>query len=314
MPRLSRRRFLAGAAGLAGTLVAGCSNDDPKPTPSPTNAASATLTATPSPTSTPTALPTATPTPTTPAVSRPRDPTGFPLDPGFALGMVVGDVGSRTIAWGAGPTAEAYSRNDQPSDDPVVANRCGWNARVHLEYEAQPACDWYIPTGTPIRTTMDGTATLLVNTTSNPFDVYGVSREPYIGNPDRSRAPVSAFPGPGGGQGAFVKVENEGFRTDYAHFELGLTLPLVPADAFLAGYSPDRDLVAEFAPLRDFRVATAIAQWQVRKGDVIGLSGDSGYSEAPHLHYTIRYAGAGNLLCPTTESIFPDNGWLLKPW
>ncbi len=49
----------------------------------------------------------------------------------------------------------------------------------------------------------------------------------------------------------------------------------------------------------------------VRKGEVIGYSGDSGYSEAPHLHYTVAYAGAGNLLCPTDEPGFNDRGWLL---
>lgn len=222
-------------------------------------------------------------------------------------------MGSRTIAWGEGPTVEVYSRDDQPSDDPVVANACGWNARVHVEYEGQPAADWYIPTGTPILATTDGLATLLVNTISNPFDVYGVDREPFIGNPDRARAPVSAFPGPGGGQGVFVRVENGGFRTDYAHLELALTLPLVPAGAFLPGFTPGPELVASFEPLRDFRIATAIAQWDVRKGDIIGISGDTGYSEAPHLHYTIRRAGAANLLCPTTEAGFADNGWLLKP-
>ena len=179
-------------------------------------------------TATRTATATATPTPApSPTPAGPADePLGFPLDPATLTGLVVGNVGSRTIAWGEGPPALAYSRDHQPSPDPVVANRSGWNARTHVEYEGQPAVDWYIPLHTPIRATMDGTATLLVNTVSNPFDVYGVDREPYIGNPDRARAPVSPFPGPGGGQGAFVRIESATFRADHAHFDLLATLPL----------------------------------------------------------------------------------------
>jgi len=91
--------------------------------------------------------------------------------------MVSGVPGNRALQWGEGPTALEYSRDDQPSGDPDRANRCGWNARLHVEYEGQPAVDWYIPPGTPVVATMDGTATLLINTVSNPFDVYGVSRE-----------------------------------------------------------------------------------------------------------------------------------------
>lgn len=314
--RRSRRAVLTGALGFAGVALLRCGGSDKNTQPSPTTTPTPAATATPqAPAATPT--PVATPTPSaTPTLAPPTNriaPTGFPLDPRLATGIVQGDVGSRSIAWGEGPSVEEYSRVFQPSADPVASNACGWNARVHVEYEGQPAVDWYIPTGTPILATMDGAATLLVNTTSNPFDVYGVDREPYIGNPDRARAPVSAFPGPGGGQGVFVRLDNDSFRTDYAHLELSLTLPLVPEGAFLAGYTPGPDLVAAFAPLRDFRVATAIAQWTVKKGEVIGISGDTGYSEAPHLHYTIRHAGAGNLLCPTTEAGFADNGWLLKP-
>jgi murein DD-endopeptidase MepM/ murein hydrolase activator NlpD len=246
-------------------------------------------------------------------VPAPRDqPAGFPFDPGLRLGLVVGEPGSRTFAWGEGPDALAYSRDDQPSDDPVRANRCGWNARVHVEYEGQPAVDWYIPVGTPIQATMDGTATLLVNTVSNAFDVYGVSREPYIGNPDRGRAPISPFPGVGGGQGAFVRIQNGGFVTDSAHLELLSTLRVVPVDAYIQGYSAATDYASVFGPLRDFRVATAVARWEVKRGDVIGFSGDSGYSEAPHLHYTVRRAGAANLLCPTAEAGFADGGWLFR--
>jgi len=235
---------------------------------------------------------------------------GFPLDPATPLGLVRGTVGARVIAWGEGPTALAYSRDDQPSSDPVVANRCGWNARVHVEYEGQPAADWYIPAGTPILATMDGTAELRVVTVANPFDAYGVSREPYLGNPDRANAPVVPFPGPGGGQGASVRVANDAFVTDYAHLELAATAALVPPEAFVEGFAPGPALVAAFQPLRDFRTATVVARWRVRAGDVIGMSGDSGYSEAPHLHYTIRRAGESGLLCPTREPGFAGGGWL----
>jgi murein DD-endopeptidase MepM/ murein hydrolase activator NlpD len=227
-------------------------------------------------------------------------------------GLVIGQVGMRTIAWGEGPPVLAYSRDDQPASDPVRANRSGWNARTHFEYEGQPAVDWYVPVGTPVLATMDGTATLLINTVSNPFDVYGVSREPYIGNPDRSRAPISPFPGPGGGQGVFVRVVNDQFRTDYAHFDVAETLRAVPAGAYLAGYSVSFDFASAFATQRDFRTATAVASWEVRRGQVIGFAGDSGYSEAPHLHYAIRPANSENALCPTTETGFPNNGWLLR--
>lgn len=225
--------------------------------------------------------------------------------------MVTGNVGSRTLVFGAGRTVAEYSRDDQPSDDPVRANACGWNARTHMEYEAEPAVDWYIPPGTPVLATMDGTATLLVNTVSNPFDVYRVSREPYIGNPDRARAPVSPFPGPGGGQGTFVRIESDMFVTDSAHLAPE-TFGHVPANAYLVGYGPEEDYAHEFAALRDFRLATAVAQWAVKRGDVIGYSGDSGYSEAPHLHYRISRLGAPDNLCPTTEPGFSDAGWVLK--
>jgi murein DD-endopeptidase MepM/ murein hydrolase activator NlpD len=206
----------------------------------------------------------------------------------------------------------AYSRDDQPSDDPERANRSGWDCRVHVEYEGQPAVDWYVPVGTPIRATMAGTATLYVVTVTNAFDYYGVAREPYIGNPDRTRAPLSPFPGPGGGKGVFVRVENEGFVTEYAHLDVARTVAPLPASAFLSVYSSDYDYAGIFAPLRDFRVSTAIAQWTANSGDVIGFSGDSGYSEAPHLHYTVGRSGDASLLCPTAEAGFADGGWLMK--
>lgn len=280
-------------------------------TPSATAPAAGTRGA--SPTTAPPATPTATIPASTPTPVGPADlPLGFPIDPSTRTGLVVGAVGSRTISWGDGPDALSYSRDDQSSDDPVRANRSGWNARTHVEYEGQPAVDWYIPHGTPVLATMDGTATLLVNTVSNPFDVYGVSREPYIGNPDRAHAPVSPFPGVGGGQGTFVRIQSESFQADHAHLELVHSLERVPADAYLAGYSATADWVTQFGPLRDFRIATAVASWKVKRGDVIGFSGDSGYSEAPHLHYALKRLGSGSTLCPTTEAGFADRGWLFR--
>lgn len=320
----SRGRFAAGGLLLSGALVAllvACGEDD-DPKPATTTPSTLTVAATPSayqtaaptdvaPTPTATATATAVPTQAGPAFS----PLGFPIDPALKLGLVVGAIGQRVLEFGSGPPALDYSANDQPSSDPDWANRSGWNCRVHVEYEGLPAVDWYIPTGTPIRATMDGTATLLVNTVSNPFDVYGVSREPYLGNPDRARAPVSAFPGPGGGQGTFVRISNNQYQADFAHMELAQTMrSAVPAGAWLSGFAPGQALLDQFTPLRDFRTATPVARWQVKRGDVIGFSGDSGYSEGPHLHYTVQSLSGGTplYLCPTAESEFGNGGWLLR--
>jgi murein DD-endopeptidase MepM/ murein hydrolase activator NlpD len=236
---------------------------------------------------------------------------GFPLDPAQQTGMVTGSRGSRTIAWGEGATVREYSELDQPSADPERANRCGWNARVHIEYEGLPAVDWYVPTGTPVFATLTGTATLYAITISNAFDVYGVDREPYLGDPDRDRAPLSPFPGPGGGMGVLVRIEADGFRADYGHFDLEATAGLVPRDAFLPGYAPGPGLAATFEPLRGFRDWTPIARWPVRRGERIGFTGDSGYSEAPHLHYAIGVSGVQ--VCPTDEpGCAAPAGWLLR--
>ncbi len=304
---MRRRTFLL---SLGAWSLAACGRGDerpPAPTPLPT-AALPTATPAPAPTATSSPVPSATPTATGPRL----DPIGFPIDPAARLGIVTGIPGNRSIRWGEGPTAIDYSRDDQPSGDPDRANRCGWNARLHVEYEGQPAVDWYIPPGTPVVATMDGTATLFVNTVFNPFDVYGVSREPYLGNPDRARAPVVPFPGPGGGQGVFVRIENSGYRTDSAHFDVSATVQAIPQDAWIEGYGPGTDFVAAFAELRDFRVATPVARWEVRAGNVVGASGDSGYSEAPHLHYAIRRRGFTEALCPTAEPGFTDAGWLFR--
>ena len=309
---MKRRVFLV---SLGSFVVVGC-GDSKAPPATPTASVISTI---PTPTATPTLAPTsaptsaASPTPAATPTTERLEPRGFPLDTATRTGLVAGTVGSRVIRWGEGPSALTYSRDDQPASDAERANRCGWNARTHFEYEGLPAVDWYVPPGTPVVATMDGTATLLVNTVSNPFDVYGVSREPYIGNPDRSRAPVSPFLGPGGGQGVFVRIENSRFRTDSAHLEIGASVKLVPRGAYFADYSPSFDFSRAFSELRDFRTATLIASWEVRAGDVIGFTGDSGYSEAPHLHYAIRPAGEMNALCPTAEPGFGGaSGWLFR--
>ena len=293
---------------VALSMATACGGSDRAPTATPSASPSSTPTLAPSPPPKPSATATAAPT----AVADASEPRGFPIDPSTRLGLVIGQSPERSVAWGAGRDASSYSRDDQSSDDPERANSSGWDCRVHVEYEGQPAVDWYVPVGTPVRATMDGTATLTVVTVTNAFDYYGVAREPYMGNPDRPRAVVAPFQGVSGGKGVFVRVENGAFVTDYGHLDPALTIAAVGPSAFLVGYGPESDYATLFAPMRDFRVSTPVARWTVKRGDVIGFSGDSGYSDAPHLHYTIRRAGASSLLCPTAEAGFEDGGWLLR--
>jgi murein DD-endopeptidase MepM/ murein hydrolase activator NlpD len=173
--------------------------------------------------------------------------------------------------------------------------------------------DWYIPVGSPVYATMNGTATLYAITMANGFDHYDLSREPYLGNPDRDNASVSPFPGPSGGLGVYVEIDSGEFLSTYAHLDLSATArQAVPAGAFYAGYGPETDYPSAFGDIPASRQGTAIAQWTIRRGDLVGYSGDAGYSEAPHLHYTIQRAGSNTLLCPTNEEGFDDGGWLLK--
>lgn len=228
------------------------------------------------------------------------------------LGEVTGDIGSRTVSFdGNGPTAHDYALDDQPADDPGVANRSGWNCRTHVEYEGIAAVDFYIPAGTPISSTISGTARLYAVSTQNDFDRYGVDREPYLGNPDRANAPYVPFPAPSSGLGVYVVVEGEGFVTEHGHLNLELTATAVPEDAYAKGLSADSDWEALFGDVALPQAASLIAEFPVLRGELIGYSGDAGYSEAPHLHYTIQPEG-GPLLCPTNESGFADGGWLFR--
>ncbi|MBI4300520.1 MAG: M23 family metallopeptidase [Chloroflexi bacterium] len=286
--------------------------EEPSPTPSATPTPTATLEPTSTPTATPTAMATATATPVPPTQAprmvAPNEPAGFPLRPDMRTDKVVGQPGSRKMLTGAGPTVRDYSINDQPSSDPIAANSSGWNCRVHQEWEADPAVDWYVPEGTPVYSTMDGTASLRIVTISNAFDYYGIPREPYIGYPDTSH--TQAIPGPSGGKAVYVRVSGGSFAVEFGHLSLKPTLSVVPPGAFVSGFSPDFDYASRFSAMRRFDVYDTIARWPVHRGDVIGYTGDGGYSEAPHLHYDI--VRGGRLLCPTSEAGFADGGWLPK--
>jgi hypothetical protein len=240
------------------------------------------------------------------------EPAGFPLDPSLATDAVVGQPGARSLSVRAGPSVQEVSVAQHPSDDPALANANGWNCRVHQEYEGAPAVDWYVQPVTPVYATMDGEATLFINTYVNAFDYYGVSREPYIGDPDRIRAPIAPFPGPGGGMGIYVVIVSESHRASYGHFDLDATIANVPMDAFRGGFSSAFDYRIEFAVPRRFDVADQVAVWEVKRGDIIGYSGDAGYSEAPHLHYAITRRSDSAALCPTSEAGYVDNGWLFR--
>ncbi len=308
-------RFLLALALLIALGLAACGDDDSSRSTaiqSATPTQSSSRTPTPSPTGT--LAPTLEPTITPILTERPPQPipSGFPINQNTPLGVVTGSVGSRQLVFdGSGPNAHDYALNDQPSGDPERANRSGWNCDTHYEYESAPAVDFYIPDGTPIIATMDGTATLNVISATNDFDRYGVDREQYIGNPDRSRAPYSPFPGPSGGLGVYVHIENTDYATEYGHFDIARTVSVVPPTAFVNGYSPTTDYNTIFAGAPEPRLITEIAKWYVRKGDVIGMSGDAGYSEGPHLHYTVAHLG-GPLRCPTNEAGYTDGGWLFK--
>lgn len=173
--------------------------------------------------------------------------------------------------------------------------------------------DWYVQPGQPVYTTIAGQATLIVNTVANAFDHYGVSREPYLGNPDRARAPASPFSGPSGGMGLYMSVINDEFRVDLGHLALEPTVAHVPVEAFASPYSPSFDFPSTFAVPRSASWGDIVATWAVHRGDVVGFTGDSGYSEAPHLHYAITRRADGERLCATDEPGFQDSGWLLRP-
>jgi murein DD-endopeptidase MepM/ murein hydrolase activator NlpD len=240
-------------------------------------------------------------------------PYGFPLDPSQLTDVVVGASGQRRNVTAGGPAVREVSERLHVSGDAAAANSSGWNCRVHVEYEGSPAVDWYVPAGSPVYATLDGTATLYVNTVANAFDYYGVDREPYIGEPDRARAPVTPVPGPGGGMGVWVSIAGGEYRTDYGHLDVRSTTAALDGSAFIAPFTAATDYAGEFSTPQATGSAAVVARWPVRRGDVIGFTGDAGYSEAPHLHYVVARVGSGEKLCPTREPGFSDGGWLFGP-
>jgi murein DD-endopeptidase MepM/ murein hydrolase activator NlpD len=109
--------------------------------------------------------------------------------------------------------------NDPPSGTPLVGRLTQGSHAGHV------AIDFGVPTGTPVRATIEGRV----------IEAGWDSR----------------------GYGNLVVVENGSYQTYYAHLS---------------------------------EIPVAVGQ-AVQAGEVIGLSGNTGNSTGPHLHYEIRYGG-----------------------
>ncbi|MBI2907187.1 MAG: M23 family metallopeptidase [Chloroflexi bacterium] len=283
--------------------------------PTPTAVIQQVARATPLPTAAgPTRRPadTATPRPTA-TVESADAPVGFPLAIDLRPWRVVdGPEGREVVPPDAnGPTVLEVARDFQPrAENDMEANRYGWNCRLHATYEGAPAVDWYLPRGTPVRSTMDGQAELAVITPNNSFAYYGVNPRLYLGLPSPELA-LYPFSGPSGGMGVFVSVLNGKLRAEYGHLDLTMTLGLVPDTAFLPPYSPNYGYGATFRRPLNPGQETVVARWEVRKGQTVGFIGNTGYSDVPHLHYQIVSEDRRTKYCPTLEE-FPFPGWLFR--
>ena len=242
------------------------------------------------------------------------EPVGFPVPQTLRPMRVVSGPQGKTVAPAAsdGPTVvqvatelQARSSNDE------AANQYGWNCRTHNTHEGAPAVDWYLPARTPVIATMSGQVELYMISTTNAFSFYGVDPSLTLGLPSPS-TPLFPLPGPGGGMGIFVSVLNGGLRAEYGHLDIS-TLSLAPENAFVAPYSKSFNFETSFARLREFTDVTLVASWPVAEGDVVGYVGNTGYSDAPHLHYQVVTRDRGTKFCPTREA-FSGAGWLFgKP-
>jgi hypothetical protein len=195
----------------------------------------------------------------------------------------------------------------------MPSNQYGWNCRTHYQYEDnQPAVDWYLPTGTPVIATMDATAELYIITTKNSFTYYNYPTNLYLGLPP-ANAPGYPFSGPSGGMGVFISLVAEGIpvRAEYGHLDPSRTIAHVPENAFVPPYSRTYNYDAAFGTMKGPRDFTLIARWPVKRGQVIGYVGNSGYSDVPHLHYQIITPDRNTKYCPSEEN-FPRSGWLFR--
>jgi len=108
-----------------------------------------------------------------------------------------------------------------------------------------------------------------------------------------------------------VEVRNDRFTVNAAHLDLGLMVnDAIPSAAYLPGYSGSSDFASAFGVPQAFTQRTSIATWAVRKGDLIGYTGLSGYAEGPQIHFEILRVGSTSKLCPTLEPGYSDSGWL----
>jgi hypothetical protein len=209
-----------------------------------------------------------------------------------------------------GPDIATVSREifSRPAND-EVANRYGWNCRTHQRYEdGYPAVDWYLPEGTPVYAVMDGEAELVIITVTNSFEYYRVDPTLYLGLP-AANVPIYSFSGPSGGMGVYVSVFDGVLKAEAGHLELDRTVLNVPVSAWIAPYTPLTNFRQVFARPRGPRDGTVVARWRVRRGDVIGYVGNTGYSDVSHLHYQIITPDRNTKYCPSAEPL-PFAGWL----
>jgi hypothetical protein len=240
-------------------------------------------------------------------------PVGFPVDPQLRPMQVVLTAAGKSIAPAAanGPTVLEAARDLQRrAENDELANKYGWNCRVHNRHEGAPAIDWYLPEGTPVVATMRGQAELYMITTSNAFEYYGVQHSLTLGLPDPN-APLYPLPGPGGGMGIFVSIVNGDLRAEYGHLAPS-SLSIVKPGSFIAPYSPTFNYAGRFGAMRSHEDITLVASWPVEEGDIVGHVGNTGYSDVAHVHYQVLTKDRKTKFCPTFEP-FPYNGWLFEP-
>jgi murein DD-endopeptidase MepM/ murein hydrolase activator NlpD len=241
-------------------------------------------------------------------------PVGFPVDPNLRPLRVDGPPQGRRLLPPApdGPTILQVARDifPRPAND-EESNRHGWNCRTHEKHEGYPGVDWYLEAGTPVVATMDGKAELYVIFVPNAFSYYGVNANLYLGLPPPN-LPLYPFNGPGGGMGVFVSVFDGVLRAEYGHLSPKATINGAPDNSFVRPYSKSYDYEANFSRPLGPNDGTLVATWPVKKGQVVGFVGNSGYSDVPHLHYQVITPDRKVKYCPSDEDGYRHAGWLFR--